>query len=216
MTIATLVEMREISFSYGPGPKLLLQSLYFNLKSSETVYLRGESGCGKSSFLKLLNRLLDPSAGEILFCGKPYAEHDVIALRKKVQLVSQIPFLFPMDVEGNLKLAAPHAANEEILSLLDTFNLPPGILAKPGNDLSVGQAQRVCVIRSLLLNPAVLLLDEPTAALDPENRKTFSRGIERMREAAGFSAVWVTHGGDYPGQAPGRRLLMKDGMLHGD
>lgn len=208
-----LIEAVDLSYSYG-GASPVLSGANFSLEAGEVAYVSGPSGCGKSTFLRMLNRLLEPTAGELLFKGRPYGSIDVRSLRKKVQLVQQTPALFDMSVRQNLLLAAPHAGVDRITSILEDMNLPTDILEKNAKKLSVGQMQRVCVARSLLLEPEALLLDEPTAPLDPENADLFRTLVERMRAKSGLAAVWVTHAPDPAGRG-GRRLVMAGGKLDG-
>ena len=211
--MADLLRVKELSYGYS-NQKKTLNSLHFTLKQGETVYIRGESGCGKSTFLKLLNRLLEPTGGGLEFHGDPYTEIDPTELRKKLQFVSQLPFLFPIPVLENLKMAATDATTGEIEELMLGFNLPLDLLKSDGNRVSVGQAARLCVIRSLLLKPELLLLDEPTAALDPDNTETFYRTFEAMRKKFNIAVVWVTHNPDRAKDSEGRHLLLKEGRLH--
>ncbi len=208
-----LIEAVDLSYSYG-GAALVLSGANFSLEAGEVAYVSGPSGCGKSTFLRMLNRLLEPTSGELLFKGRPYGNIDVRSLRKKVHLVQQTPALFDMSVLQNLLLAAPNAGTDRITSLLEDMNLPADILEKNAKKLSVGQMQRVCVARSLLLDPEALLLDEPTAPLDPENAELFRTLVERMRAKSGLAAVWVTHDPDRAGRG-GRRLVMAGGKLDG-
>ena len=213
LSMANLLHVKDMSYGYS-NQKETLNSLNFTLKQGETVYIRGESGCGKSTFLKLLNRLLEPTGGGLEFRGNPYTEIDPTELRKTLQLVFQLPFLFPVPVLDNLKMAATDGTIGEIEELMGGFNLPLDLLRSDGNRVSVGQAARLCVIRALLLKPEVLLLDEPTAALDPDNTETFYRTFEAMRKKFNIAVVWVTHNPDRAKDREGRHLLLKKGCLH--
>lgn len=211
--MANLLHVKDLSYGYS-NQKETIDSLHFTLKQGETVYIRGESGCGKSTFLKLLNRLLEPTGGGLEFHGNPYTEIDPAELRKKLQFVSQLPFLFPVPVLDNLKMAATDATTGEIEELMRGFNLPTDLLRSDGNRVSVGQAARLCVIRSLLLKPEVLLLDEPTASLDPDTREAFYRTFEAVRKKFTIAVVWVTHDPELARDREGRHLLLKEGCLH--
>lgn len=211
--MANLLHVKNLSYGYN-NPTETLTSLYFTLKPGEIVYIRGESGCGKSTFLKLLNRLLEPTGGGLEFHGNPYTEIEPTQLRKKLQFVPQLPFLFPVPILDNLKMAATDATIGEIEELMRGFNLSLDLLKSDGNRVSVGQAARLCVIRSLLLKPELLLLDEPTAALDPDNTRTFYRTFEAMREKFTIATVWVTHDPELARDREGRHLLLKEGRLH--
>ena len=211
--MANIVEIKNLSYAYG-HPLVTLDKINFTLNRGEMVYLSGESGCGKSTLLKLLNRLLEPASGALFYDGKEYADITPMELRKKIQFVSQTPFLFPISVVENFKIASPDCTDEELEELMRGFNLPLDLLQKDGKHLSVGQATRICVIRSLLLKPEVLLLDEPTAGLDPRNVDIFFRTFEEMRANRKFATVWVTHDPKRAKDLAGRHLFIKDGTLH--
>lgn len=190
----------SVSYKYpsdktdSPDSVNILSNLQFNLNKGEILYVRGESGGGKSTLLRLMNRLIEPDTGSLELYGIDYQLLDVLELRRRVQLVPQTPSLLQgISVRENLLLAAPEATDESIKKLTGAFNLPPEILEKRGGEVSVGQAQRLCVIRALLLKPEIILLDEPTASLDPGNRENFQKTFLALQQETGFSAIWVTH-----------------------
>ena len=223
----SLIDINDVNYKFPTGePQAhrevsgepltvsLLHDLYFTLKRGEIIYIKGESGCGKSTFLKLLNRLIEPDSGRVEFHGKPYSSIDVLELRRKIQLVPQTTFLMPdMTVRENLLFASPDTVEERIVHLMDAFNLPLNLLESFGSKLSVGQAQRFSVIRALLMKPEVILLDEPTAALDPDNREKFQRSFLRLHSEEGLSTVWVTHDELQVANENGRRVLMEKGRF---
>jgi len=211
--MANIVQVENLSYAYD-HPLITLDGINFTLNRDEMVYLSGESGCGKSTLLKLLNRLLEPDTGALFYDGKRYADIDPMELRKKVQFVSQTPFLFSISVLENFKISSPECTDEEVVELMRGFNLPLDLLQSDGNRLSVGQASRICVIRSLLLRPEVMLLDEPTAALDPRNTDIFFRLFEELRTKHKFATVWVTHEPERAKYMAGRHLFIKGGGLH--
>lgn len=210
--MANIVQIKNLSYAYEHP--VTFDNVDFTLNRDEVVYLRGESGSGKSTLLKLINRLLEPAKGTLFFDGKPYADIDPMELRKKIQFVSQTSFLFPVSLLENFKMSSPDFSDEELEELMRGFNLPLDLLQSFGNRLSVGQAARICVIRSLLLRPEVMLLDEPTAALDPDNADLFFRTFEALRAKRKFAAIWVTHNPKRAESMAGRHLLLKDGTLH--
>lgn len=209
-----IIRAEKLSRSFD-GSAPILSNVDFSLSAGEVVYVTGPSGSGKSSFLRLLNRLAEPRSGALFFKGATYDSTDVKTLRKKIQLVQQTPVLFDGTVMDNLLLATPLAGKERIKRLLDDFNLPPDTGDKIAKKLSVGQAQRVCMVRSLLLEPEAILLDEPTAPLDDDNKEIFYRTFERVRKELGLAAVWVTHDADRAGLEKGRRLHLEKGALSG-
>ena len=162
--------------------------------------ITGPSGSGKSSLLRLLDRLADPDSGRILFRGAPIAERDVLELRREVVLVPQLPALVPGTVEDNLDYAAglgPARADSgerpPTDELLDLAGLDPSYAGRDAAQLSVGEAQRAMLARALAVRPRVLLLDEPTSALDAAATEAVERALAGLRERSGLSIVVVTH-----------------------
>lgn len=150
----------------------------------------GPSGAGKTTLLRLLNRLDDPDAGAVLLDGTDVRTYDVLALRRRVQYVGQVPVTFPGTVADNLGAAG--APEEDHGSLLARVGLPAEVLRREADRLSVGEAQRMCLARSLAVGPEVLVLDEPTSALD----STSKAGVEALVAALaadGLTVVMVSH-----------------------
>ena len=144
----------------------------------------GPSGSGKTTLLRLLNRLDDPDGGEVLLDGRNVREYDVLDLRRRVQLVGQVPVPFPGSVADNV--------GPEWEQLLPRVGLPEALASRPADVLSVCEAQRMCLARSLARHPEALVLDEPTSALDTSSKG----GIEQLIRALadeGLTVVMVTH-----------------------
>jgi len=152
----------------------------------------GPSGAGKSMLLRLLNRLEVPTAGTVAFRGRPVADLDPLALRRQVGMVFQRPAPFPGSVRDNLLVADPDATEEELLAALDEAGLAARFLDRSADELSGGEAQRMCLARTLVTRPAALLMDEPTSALDPDVRQRLERTARRLADD-GRPLVWVTH-----------------------
>lgn len=145
----------------------------------------GPSGAGKTTLLRLLNRLDDPDGGTVLCDGRDVRDYDVLELRRRVQLVGQVPVTFPGTVADNL-------GDVDTGSLLGRVGLPVALAGREADRLSVGEAQRLALARALARGPDVLALDEPTSALDTGSKG----GVERLvRELAdsGLTVVMVTH-----------------------
>ncbi len=155
--------------------------------------LVGPSGSGKSTLLRLLNRLISPTAGKIYYDGKLIETYPVQQLRRKVGMVFQKPILFDGTVADNIRFANDSLDDEQIAELLDRVGLPRDYVQRDSTQLSVGEAQRVCLARTLATNPDVILLDEPTSALDPTATKTVENLMISLAEEEGISIVWVTH-----------------------
>ncbi len=181
---------RLIDIKAGYDGKLVLSGVTLDIPEGVFV-LVGPSGSGKSTLLRLLNRMLDPSDGEILFRGKPLVEYPIRQLRRRVGMVFQKPILFSGTVADNLRFAESSLSDDEISALLVRVGLPGDYLSKMHDQLSVGEAQRVCLARTLATKPEVLLLDEPTSALDPTAVRTIEELIAGL--ASSVSVIWVTH-----------------------
>ena len=152
----------------------------------------GPSGSGKSTLLRLLNRFEEPSGGRILFRGAPLALYDVLELRRRVGLLMQRPTPFPGSVLDNLRCGAPSLTDDAARALLDRVGLPVTFGPRDAEELSGGEAQRVCLARALAVGPEVLLLDEATSALDPFAAQVVE-GVVRSLAADGLTVVLVSH-----------------------
>jgi putative ABC transport system ATP-binding protein len=167
-----------------------------------TTALVGPSGAGKSTLLRLLNRLAEPDLGTIAYRGQDVREYDVLELRREVALVPQLPALLPGTVAENVTYG-PRLCGRgcDVVEALTLAGLDDTFANRSAVQLSVGEQQRVMLARALALHPAVLLLDEPTAALDTKARDAVERTLIELRERLFASLIIVTHD---PAQA--RRL----------
>ena len=198
---APLVEFRDVSFSHAAASAPVISHLTFSVQQGETLVLLGESGCGKTTTLKLINRLLSPTSGEIRVEGKSTSQWDPIRLRRRTGYVIQEGGLFPhFNVARNIGLvpALEHWEKDKIrkrvFELLAVVGLDPSEFASryPG-ELSGGQRQRVGVARALAAEPPLLLLDEPFGALDPLTRASLQRQFVELTRRMKKTAVFVTH-----------------------
>jgi putative ABC transport system ATP-binding protein len=149
----------------------------------------GRSGVGKTTLLRLLNRLDDPDSGEVLFDGRDVRDYDVLELRRRVQFVSQVPVTFPGTVAENLAVADSAA---DAHGLLERVGLSPALASRNADRLSVGEAQRMSLARALARRPQALLLDEPTSALDAIS-KTAIEELIRSLAKEGLTVVMISH-----------------------
>jgi ABC-type multidrug transport system ATPase subunit len=154
----------------------------------------GPSGSGKSSLLRLLNRLADPESGTVAYRGRDVREPDVLELRREVCLVPQLPALIEGTVADNIGYAARlWDLDTDVPRLLDLAGLDDSYAERDASRLSVGEQQRAMLARALALEPDVLLLDEPTSALDEEARGAVEATLVDLRERVDASIVLVTH-----------------------
>lgn len=193
------VEFRNVSYAIQ-GTEIL-QQLDLRVVTGEVLVLLGESGCGKTTTLKLINRLIDPTAGEILVNDKSTALWNAIELRRHVGYVLQEGGLFPhFTIEQNVGLTLRLLNRREdevhtrVREMLDLVGLEPEKFAdRFPHDLSGGQRQRVGVARALAADPSIVLLDEPFGALDVITRTKLQKEFARLVRDLGKTAVFVTH-----------------------
>jgi osmoprotectant transport system ATP-binding protein len=194
-----MVEFREVDFEIG-GAKIL-DGLNFSVDRGETLVLLGESGCGKTTTLKMVNRLLTPSSGEVLVDGKSTTKWEAIKLRRRIGYVLQEAGLFPhFTVARNVALV-PSLENwsadkmrYRTTQMLELVGLEPTkFAARFPRELSGGQQQRVGVARALAADPELLLLDEPFGALDPITRSNLQKEFAALVKRLNKTAVFVTH-----------------------
>lgn len=194
----TAIEFRNAG--YLAGQRLILQGLTLRIERGETCVLLGRSGSGKTTTLKLINRLLDPSQGEVWVEGRQTQEWDAISLRRRIGYVIQEIGLFPhLSIGRNVGLVPelegwpPDKIRDRVRDLLLTVGLDPAIARRYPNQLSGGQRQRVGVARALAADPPILLMDEPFGALDPITRSEIQQEFLRLRRALHKTIVFVTH-----------------------
>ncbi|MCX7892077.1 MAG: ATP-binding cassette domain-containing protein [Burkholderiales bacterium] len=177
-----------------------LDGIDLDLPRGGFTALIGPSGSGKTSLLRLLNRLDDPASGTIEFLGRPIAEYRVRELRRRIGFVFQAPVMFPGTVLANLQAAhglakaeVPPVDESGARELLALAGLDPDFVGRQALDLSGGEKQRVALARALTTAPEVLLLDEPTAALDPEVADRLVHTLSELRVSRSLTMVMVTH-----------------------
>ena len=193
------VDFRAVGYEVG-GTKIL-NDINLQIYKGEVLILLGESGCGKTTTLRLINRLIEPTNGEVSVEGKATTDWDAIKLRRRIGYVLQEAGLFPhFTIARNIALV-PELENwgkdkirQRVADLLKLVGLNPDKFSERfPNELSGGQRQRVGVARALAANPDLLLLDEPFGALDAITRNNLQREFAKLVRELGKTAVFVTH-----------------------
>ena len=179
----------HVSVSFGEA--VVLRELDLAVAGSGITAVLGPSGSGKSTLTRLTNRLLDPSSGTVRLRGIDVRNLDVLELRRTVGMVFQRPTLFDGTVADNLAATGISAVGEHV-AILDSVGLPAGILSQGAATVSGGEAQRICLARTLLMRPQVLVADEPTASLDHEASLVLEALAQQLADD-GVPILWVTH-----------------------
>jgi len=195
-----LVEFRDVTFAVNGGPSIIDQ-LSLEVRRGETLVLLGESGCGKTTTLRLVNRLLTPTEGQVIVEGQTTTSWDEIRLRRRTGYVIQEAGLFPhFTVAENVALVPSLEKwdelriNERVTELLSLVGLAPDRFAdRYPRELSGGQRQRVGVARALAADPPLLLMDEPFGALDPLTRSSLQKEFAELKSRLNKTVIFVTH-----------------------
>ena len=215
-----MIEVKHLKKQFGG--LTVLRDVNLTVNKGDVVVLVGPSGCGKSTFLRCLNRLEEPTGGEVLFMGQPVNDKDIDKVRAKMGMVFQHFNLFPhLTVKKNITLAPvklglmkQEEADARALELLGRIGLADKADTYP-NMLSGGQKQRIAIVRALAMNPEALLFDEPTSALDPE---MVGEVLELMKELAqsGMTMVCVTHEMGFAREVANRIIFIDEGEVKVD
>jgi osmoprotectant transport system ATP-binding protein len=217
-----IIEFRNAGYRL-PNGQGILHNLNLTVSRRDTLALLGRSGAGKTTALKLINRMLDPSEGQVLVENKPTASWNSIALRRHIGYVIQDVGLFPhLTVEQNVSLVPrleqwPAERTEaRVKELLDLVDLEFDKFAKRyPHELSGGQRQRVGIARALAADPPILLMDEPFGALDPLTRGELQKEFQKLQRRLGKTVVMVTHDVGESLLLASRIALLEQGKLTG-
>ncbi|HEX6124895.1 MAG TPA: ATP-binding cassette domain-containing protein [Pyrinomonadaceae bacterium] len=194
-------KIRFDSVSYQVGETLILDGIDLKVYEGETVVLLGESGCGKTTTLKMINRLIEPTSGDVIVEGRRTSEWDAIELRRRIGYVLQEAGLLPhFSVTENVGLVPKllewetERRTARVMEMLELVGLdPPKFSDRFPHELSGGQRQRVGLARALAAEPDILLLDEPFGALDAITRTRLQREFGTLVRSLSKTAVFVTH-----------------------
>jgi len=196
--MGALLEMDNLAKSFAGEDRItLFTEVTAAVEERTAVALIGASGQGKSTLLRILGRLDAPDSGTLRFHGRPATEWTPLEWRKRIAYVAQQAVMLPGTVEDNLRAVSRlhQLPFEDELAgkLMDELGLSDISRAKDASALSGGQKQRLALIRTLLLKPEILLLDEVTSSLDGESKKLVEEALAAWRHERGTALVWVTH-----------------------
>lgn len=186
-----------------------------SLEEGDILAVRGPSGSGKSTLLKMLARLLAPESGRILYQGKDYCSISPLSWRREIQYLSQKPVIFAGTVEENLRIPFSLSSVQALQSYpedlaaacMEELSLPEELLKQEAGTLSGGEAARIALIRSLLIQPRLLLLDEPTAYLDEKNAVQLLQMLQTWVKQPNRGLIIVSHKQDEINEMSGVKFL---------
>jgi len=227
------IDFHNVSYRYYESAEDVLKNITFSVKPGQTVGLIGKTGSGKSTLVKLLPRLFDPTGGEIHLDGKPLKDYGISTLRKYIGFTSQKALLFSGAIDDNIRLGKEDATSEEVQQALDAAcatefvdRLDKGLayeLSQGATNLSGGQKQRIALTRALVRQPAILVLDDTTSALDSASEKHVQQAIaNQYKDTTTFivaskiasiqqaDLILVVEDGEIVGQGTHQQLLQNN------
>ncbi len=198
---APMIRLLDVRKNFDGGRTFAVEALDLDVKRGELITLLGESGCGKTTTLKMINRLIEPTSGQIQIDGEDVRAGDPVQLRRRIGYVFQAIGLFPhMSVAENIGTVPrlldwdPEAIAERVDELLKLVRLePPEYRDRMPAELSGGQRQRIGLARALAARPKIMLMDEPFGALDPITRDQLQDEFRKIHDELGLTTVMVTH-----------------------
>ncbi|GAA0481653.1 betaine/proline/choline family ABC transporter ATP-binding protein [Alkalibacterium sp. m-11] len=214
-----MIEFKNVSKVYGDGTKAV-DDVSFTINGGEFVVLIGTSGSGKTTTMRMINRMIDSTSGEILIDGKDIKKEDAVQLRRKIGYVIQQTGLMPhMTVYENIVMVPKllkwekEKMQETAERLLKRVDMGPEFLDRYPQELSGGQQQRIGVIRALAANQDIILMDEPFGALDPITRDALQELVKHLQEEMGRTVVFVTHDMDEALKLADKIAIMSEGKI---
>ena len=217
--MSTAIEFKNVTKSYGDNT--ILKDFNLKIEEGDFVVMIGTSGCGKTTALKLINRLITPESGEILVNGKNIANEDIINLRRHIGYSIQGNLLFPhMTVRDNI-LYVPDLYDKKdeeynkkaLKKWMKLIDLPEDYLKRYPKQLSGGQQQRVGIARAMANEPEILLMDEPFGAIDAITRTQLQKKIKAIHEQTGVTIVFITHDISEAIHLGNKVVIMEDGQI---
>jgi len=219
VTSSPILQLEQVSLAAPIGSSYLLQDISLTLEKGDSLAIVGPSGAGKTSLLRLLNRLSEPSRGFIAFEGRRYSQIPVIQLRQQIALVPQEPKLLGMAVTEAIAypLVLQHLPPGEIRERTATWckrlRIPEDWLERSELQLSLGQRQLCAIARSLAMHPKILLLDEPTSALDVGIANRLLQVLDELASTEQTTIVMVNHQLELARQFSNRVLYLQNGRV---
>lgn len=213
-----MIEFRKVSKAYKNN--MVLKDISFNIEKGKFTVLIGESGCGKTTLLKMINKLIVPTKGDIFIDGKDIKEIDDIKLRRSMGYVIQQTGLFPhMTVRENITIIPrilkvdENKINKDSLEMMSMIGLDDSLLDRYPSELSGGQQQRIGIARAFITNPNIILMDEPFSALDPMSRVALQDELLKLQEKLHKTIVFVTHDMDEAIKLADKIVIFDNGEL---
>ncbi len=197
--------------------RAIIENINFSVEKANILTIIGPSGSGKSSMLRCINRLYEPTAGQIMLNGQDINTLLPTDLRRKIGMIFQKTAVFDGTVAENLsygpRLCGQNLAESELRELMNAVDLDEKLLERPASELSGGQEQRLSIARALANRPEVLLLDEPTSALDPATVNHVEQSLLRVRNEHGLTLIWVSHDIEQARRVADHVLLLEQGKV---
>ena len=210
----TLLELSNIS--YIVKDKSIISDVSLSVNQGDYITIVGPSGSGKSTLLKLCSDLISPTSGTITYNDRPLTAIDPKSYRREVGYCFQRPYLFTKTVRRNILFPYDIRGLEPDMSrieyLFDLLHMPLNYMERRNDELSGGEMQRICLIRSLIFEPKVLLLDEVTSALDATNTSIVENVIDELHKK-GITIISITHNEEQSLRIANRRITIVDGQL---
>lgn len=215
----TLIRLERVSKSYDQINDVL-RNIDLSISEGEFVVLVGASGCGKTTLLRMINRLIEPTSGEILVKGKNIRDWNKIELRRSIGYVIQETGLFPhMTIQENISYVLTiqkkdrEYKQKRSKELINLVGIPESYLNKYPRELSGGQKQRIGVARALASDPEIILMDEPFGAIDEITRKNLQDELKSIHDHLKKTIIFVTHDIQEALKLGTRIILLKDGQI---